>query len=89
MANFPIFQKIAPNVPSFWSILHIKCLNCIFFLGKSQYLGSSYQLTAYLAFCLANIPIFSGIFSTKYRYNPKIIRFYRFFGVIDNYPLQK
>ena len=66
--EFPdFFGNIAQNVLSFRSILHIKCLNCVIFEENPKYLESSYHLTVYLAFCLANIPIFSESSPTKYR----------------------
>ena len=50
--------KIAPNVLSFQSILHIKCLSYVIFEENPEYSESLYQLTVYLAFCLDNILIF-------------------------------
>ena len=61
MVNFPIFQKKSHQMSQVSEYLQMKHLNCVIFEENPEYSGSSYQLTVYLVFCLANIPIFRNL----------------------------
>ena len=89
MANFPIFWKNHTKCPEFLEYSANKMLKLCNFLGKSQVFGVFISIDNVFSILLSKYPDFLESSPPNTDYNPKIIRFYQFFRVFDNYSHKK
>ena len=89
MANFLTFWKNCTECPEFLEYSTHKMLKLCNFLGKSRIFGVFISIDSVFSILLGEYPNFSESSPPNIDYNPKIIRFYQFYGVIDKYSHQK
>ena len=89
MVNFPIFWKNRIKCPKFSEYSAHKTLKLCNFLGECRIFGIFISIDSVFSILFSEYPNFLESSPPNTDYNPKIIRFYQFFGVIDNYPHQK
>ena len=83
IANFPIFRKNLIEYPEF--SVYSACKNAPLYVlnQKSRIFGVFILTFSKISVLYSEYPNFLDYFPPIIDYNPKIIRLYRFFGVID------
>ena len=84
ITNFPIFRKNLIEYSEFSVYFACNKRSTVCFkIENPDYSGCSYELSVKISVLYSEYPDFSDFSPPIIDYNPKIIRFYRFFGVID------